>query len=70
MDSRVPSADFVRGCLDWLLGNHCFAVIVEGTGTDWVPVWNVLHERVAVIVANPELGRLGAEKRPIPKRAA
>jgi transposase len=27
---------------------------VESTGTYWVPVWNVLHERVAVIVANPE----------------
>jgi hypothetical protein len=41
-------------CLEWLLGNHCSRVVVESTGTYWVPVWNVLHERVAVIVANPE----------------
>jgi transposase len=41
-------------CLEWLLGNHCSTVVVESTGTYWVPVWNVLHERVAVIVANPE----------------
>jgi hypothetical protein len=38
-------------CLEWLLGNHCSRVVVESTGTYWVPVWNVLHERVAVIVA-------------------
>jgi hypothetical protein len=56
-DSRVPGAVFVCGCLEWLLGTHCSAVIVESTGTDWVPVWNVLHERVAVIVANPEQGK-------------
>jgi Transposase len=41
-------------CLEWLLGNHCSTVVVESTGTYWVPVWNVLHERVAVIVANSE----------------
>jgi hypothetical protein len=41
-------------CLEWLLGNHCSTVVVESTGTYWVPVWNIVHERVAVIVANPE----------------
>jgi hypothetical protein len=34
MDPRVPGADFVRGCLEWLLGNHCSTVVVESTGTD------------------------------------
>ena len=41
-------------CLEWLLAQECSAVVMESTGTYWVPVWNVLHDRVAVIVANPE----------------
>ena len=41
-------------CLSWLQSNHCPTVVVESTGSYWVPVWNVLHEQVAVIVANPE----------------
>src|SRR5216683_4157807 len=38
--------------LEWLLAHACSTVVMESTGTYWVPVWNVLHERVAVIVAN------------------
>jgi transposase len=44
----------LQRCLEWLLANHCSTVVMESTGSYWVPVWNVLHERVAVIVANPE----------------
>lgn len=41
-------------CVEWLRANQCATVVMESTGSYWVPVWNVLHERVAVIVANPE----------------
>ena len=41
-------------CAEWLLANQCSTVVMESTGSYWVPVWNVLHEQVAVIVANPE----------------
>jgi transposase len=41
-------------CLAWLLAHGCRSVIMESTGTYWVPVWNVLHEKVAVVIANPE----------------
>jgi transposase len=44
-------------CLEWRLAQECSAVVMESTGTYWVPVWNVLHDRVAVIVANPEHGK-------------
>lgn len=41
-------------CLEWLRANQCFTVVVESTGSYWIPVWNVLSEQLAVIVANPE----------------
>ncbi len=44
----------LSACGNWLLTRSCTTVVMESTGTYWVPVWNVLHEQVAVIVANPE----------------
>ena len=41
-------------CRDWLRGLHRATVVVESTGSYWIPVWNVLREGSAVIVANPE----------------
>ena len=41
-------------CLEWIQANQCATVVVESTGSYWIPVWNVLSERLAVIVANPE----------------
>ncbi len=41
-------------CLQWLQANQCATVVVESTGSYWIPVWNVLSEQLAVIVANPE----------------
>lgn len=41
-------------CLEWLKSNQCSTVVVESTGSYWIPVWNVLNEQLAVIVANPE----------------
>ena len=44
----------LQECLAWLLANDCRTVLMESTGTYWVPVWNELQQEVAVIVANPE----------------
>jgi transposase len=41
-------------CAEWLRAGGCSTVVVESTGTYWIPVWNVLHTDFAVIVANPE----------------
>ena len=32
----------------------CSTVVIESTGSYWLPVWNVLHVSLAVIVVNPE----------------
>lgn len=41
-------------CLQWLLERQCKTIVMESTGSYWTPVWNVLSEKVAVIVANPD----------------
>ena len=41
-------------CLEWLLANRVATVVMESTGSYWTPVWNILSEKVAVIVANPD----------------
>ena len=41
-------------CLAWLLAIGVATVVMESTGSYWTPVWNVLSEKVAVIVANPD----------------
>ena len=41
-------------CLEWLLAQNCTTVAMESTGSYWVPIWNIFHEHIAVIVANPE----------------
>lgn len=41
-------------CLAWLLANGVATVVMESTGSYWTPIWNVLSERVAMIVANPD----------------
>lgn len=44
----------LQQCRDWLLGQQCTTVVLESTGSYWIPVWNVLTEAVAVIVVNSE----------------
>ena len=44
----------LRKCLSWLLENNCHTVVLESTGSYWIPIWNVLSEEVAVIVVNAE----------------
>jgi transposase len=38
----------------WLVENHCFHVCMESTGKYWVPVYNLLEDRISVTVANPK----------------
>jgi transposase len=44
----------LEDCVTWLVANGVATVVMESTGSYWTPVWNVLSEKVAVIVANPE----------------
>lgn len=41
-------------CAEWLRTGGCSTVVMESTGSYWLPVWNVLHTGFAVIIANPD----------------
>lgn len=49
--TTVPA---LQECLKWLLENNCPTVVIESTGSYWIPIWNVMTEAVAVIVVNAE----------------
>ena len=38
----------------WLLENDCFDVCMESTGKYWVPVYNLLEDKIRVVVASPK----------------
>lgn len=38
----------------WLLDNNCFDVCMESTGKYWIPVYNLLENRINVTIANPK----------------
>lgn len=44
----------LQACREWLRSKGCPSVVLESTGSYWIPVWNVLQEGLAVIVANAE----------------
>ena len=50
-ETSVPA---LTECRDWLRGLGCATVVMESTGSYWIPVWNVLREGIAVLVANAE----------------
>jgi transposase len=37
---------------EWVLENNCEQVAVESTGVYWVPIFNILEDKIEVIVAN------------------
>jgi transposase len=39
--------------LDWLLQHQCTHVAMEATGVYWKPVWHLLEEHFALVLANP-----------------
>ena len=38
----------------WLIDNKCFNVCMESTGKYWIPVYNLLEDRISVTIANPK----------------
>jgi transposase len=37
---------------DWLIQEGCSHVVMESTGSYWKPVFNILEDRIAVVLAN------------------
>ena len=50
-DTTVTSLERLR---TWLSDEHVTDVVMESTGSYWVPVFNLLEGRVTVVLANPE----------------
>ena len=44
----------IRRFKQWLLDNSCFDVCMESTGKYWIPVFNLLEDRINVTIANPK----------------
>ena len=38
----------------WMIDNDCFDVCMESTGKYWVPVYNLLEDKIRVVVASPK----------------
>jgi transposase len=38
----------------WLIENGCYDVCMESTGKYWVPIYNLLEDRIHVVVASPK----------------
>jgi len=38
----------------WLIDNNCFDVCMESTGKYWVPIYNLLEDKIRVTVASPK----------------
>jgi len=49
--TTVPALIELRS---WLVEKGCSNAVLESTGSYWQPVWNVLSDKIAIIVANPE----------------
>ena len=39
---------------DWLLENNCIELCMESTGKYWIPVYNVLEDKINITLANPK----------------
>ena len=44
----------IRRFKQWLLDNSCFDVCMESTSKYWIPVFNLLEDRINVTIANPK----------------
>lgn len=38
----------------WLVDNECYDVCMESTGKYWVPVYNLLEDKINVVIASPK----------------
>jgi transposase len=50
-DATVPALEKLR---DWLQAERVTHVAMESTGSYWIPIFNILEEQVAIVLANPE----------------
>ena len=50
-DVTVPGLTRLR---DWLIAENVSHVIMESTGSYWIPVFNILEDHFVVVLANPE----------------
>jgi transposase len=50
-DTTVPALERLRA---WLQEEQVTHVAMESTGTYWIPIFNILEEQFAIILANPE----------------
>jgi transposase len=50
-DATVPALDRLRA---WLQAERVTHVAMESTGSYWIPIFNVLEDQFAIILANPE----------------
>lgn len=44
----------IRHFKNWLIENDCLHVCMESTGKYWVPVFNLLEDKINVTIANPK----------------
>ena len=38
----------------WLIDNNCYDVCMESTGKYWIPVFNLLEDKINVVIASPK----------------
>lgn len=50
-DATVPALERLR---EWLQTERVTHVAMESTGSYWIPIFNVLEDQVAIVLANPE----------------
>ena len=44
----------IRQLKQWLIDNNCYDVCMESTGKYWVPVYNILEDKIRVVIASPK----------------
>ena len=63
-DTTVPGLERLR---NWLNDERVTDVVMESTGSYWIPVFNLLEGRVTIVLANPEEVKIGRAIRLIVK---
>src|SRR5687767_18655 len=50
-EATVPSLVRLR---EWLIAEKVTHVVMESTGSYWIPVFNILEDHFVIVLANPE----------------
>ena len=58
-ETRIFStfSENLRECRDWLLSKNITDVCMESTGKYWIPVYNILEEKIHCIITHPKYVR-------------